>query len=501
MDVSSKKRKNIILLMTDQQRADHVGWAEGSRVATPNLDRIAQGSAFSRCLTVNPICMPARSALMTGRYTRQIGALSMSGDLDPAIPTYPQALQKAGYRTAAIGKLHLNQSWPWGTQRGCGLNLHAMKERMLEYGFDYLWEVSGKQLAQRNYCDYAHELAEKGLLSAYRDFVASEGPNTYFAADAKFTGKAWPFEEEIYPDVRISDKIVEWLRDRSSDDDTQPFFLLGSFVSPHPPFDPPKRFLEQFPYEEEDDFIHADGEPELDPATRERMWKLRRAYKGMIALVDEQVGRVLDTLEELNQLEQTAILFVSDHGEMLGDHSCIQKSVHWQQSAIVPCAIRHPDYLNASRHDCPVEITDLTATILDVAGLNAQEVLAEEWPAFRDRIPCRSLLPIVRGESTAVRDFAFSEFDNKWSLLHSQRYAYVRYHQSAGQKELFFDLNDDAVESINLVESDSAEVQSQLTKHRIALMNLWESHPPVQSSWSNDFLCAKVPPAIGEQRN
>lgn len=482
-------RKNIILIMTDQHRADYVGWADNNKMATPNLDRIAEGSAFTRCLTVNPICMPARSAFMTGRYTRQIGALSMSGDLDPSIPTYPRALQQAGYRTAAIGKLHLNQSWPWGTPRGGGLNLQAMQERMREYGFDHIWEVSGKQLAQKNYCDYCDELAMAGLLEAFRDFVESEGPNTYFASEAKFTGKPWPFAEALYPDIRIGDKVVEYLQQQLAGPSDEPFFLLSSFLSPHPPFDPPERFLQLFPEDQTNDFIHADGEPEMDAATRQRLWRLRRAYRGMIALIDEQVGKILQLLSDHGQLDNTVILFVSDHGEMLGDHARIQKSTHWQQSVNVPCAIRHPDYLNGNRHTCPVEITDLSATILDIAGLDPCAALSQPWPAFRDRIPCRSLLPLLRGETDTIRTFAFSEFSNQWSLLQSDRFAYIRFHESDETQELFFDLHHDPMEAHNLAHSDDPDIRQHLHRHRMAMLQQFERYPPLQSSWSTGFLC------------
>lgn len=99
-------RPNIILLMTDQHRADHAGFLPGSRMATPHLDRLAGSVGFSNCVTVNPICTPARTALLTGKYTHQIGTLDMSGDLSREHPTYPRALQQAGYWTAGVGKFH-----------------------------------------------------------------------------------------------------------------------------------------------------------------------------------------------------------------------------------------------------------------------------------------------------------------------------------------------------------------------------------------------------------
>lgn len=488
MEKRKERRPNIILLMTDQHRADHVGWAGDPRVATPALDRIAEGTAFRRCLTANPICAPARAALLTGRYSRQVNMLSMSGDLSRGIPTYPAALREAGYRTAGIGKFHWLQTWPWGTPRGRGLNLTRLRGAMKDYGFDHVWEVSGKQLAVRNYCDYAAHLDGKGLLDAYRDHVESRGANHFAAADVEFTGEPWPFSDEDYPDILTTDHMVRWIRGCPRGDDTPPFFMLGSWVSPHPPLDPPLRYMESVPYEEIDDFVRAPDEPEMDGPTKKRMWKLRRAYKAMVRMIDDQAARVFSALEQTGRLDDTVILFVSDHGEMLGDHGRFQKGVHWHQSALVPCAVRHPDHLDRRRVDTPVELTDLTATILDLAGLDPARALSRSWPAFADRIPGRSLLPVIRGETGRVRDLAFCEFNGEWSLLHSDHYAYVRFHTVAPDQpeEMLFDCRKDPDETRNLAPDPS--FSHVLDGFRARLFHTLERYPPVQTRWAEDAL-------------
>ncbi|MBN2659149.1 MAG: sulfatase-like hydrolase/transferase [Spirochaetales bacterium] len=143
--------------MADQLRSDFIG-------SMPNINRIAEGTVFTDCLTSNPVCTPARTALLTGRYSHQIGTLEMSGDLSPQIPTYMQALQKQGYYTAGIGKFHFLQTWSWDTPRGKGIPLKAIREDIKKFGFDYVWETSGKQLMTQNYCDYAAYLDSKNLL-------------------------------------------------------------------------------------------------------------------------------------------------------------------------------------------------------------------------------------------------------------------------------------------------------------------------------------------------
>jgi arylsulfatase A-like enzyme len=476
------KRPNILFLMSDQLRQDHVGWSPRSRMETPNLDRIAEGSAFLHCLTSNPVCTPARCSVLTGRYTRQINMLKMSGDLSRDIPTYPQALQKAGYTTAGIGKFHWLQTWPWGTPRGEGLDLVALKENLKGFGFDHVWECSGKQLSVQNYCDYAKHLDEKDQLEAFRDHVLSRGKNHNEARKVEFTGEPWPLAQEDYPDIVTTDRIVEWLDAQSGSD--KPFFLFGSLVSPHQPHDPPQSYLNQIPYEEVDDFVCGDDEEPFDEQTKQHMWKLRRSYKAMVKLVDDQVGRILNKLEDMGELDNTVIIFVADHGEMLGDHGRFQKSIHWHQSAVVPCAVRHPDHLTRQKVTTPVELVDLTATILEAAGLDPQESLSRNWPAFQDIIPGRSLMPVISGQTDRIRDVAYCEYDIQWSMLHSDRYAYVRYPTDDPDhpRELLFDRQTDPDECHNL--SGNPDYADTLTWHRNRLIHIQETHPPAQTSWA-----------------
>lgn len=162
-------RPNILFLMTDQHRTDHLGYCANAKMATPNIDRIAEAAAFTRCNTVNPVCTPARTALLTGKYTHQIGMLQMSGDLSLSYPTYLQALQRAGYYTGGVGKFHFWQGWKWNQPAdGLGHPLSRASEEIRKYGFDYEWEVSGKQLAVQNHCRYCDHLEEKGILKDYR---------------------------------------------------------------------------------------------------------------------------------------------------------------------------------------------------------------------------------------------------------------------------------------------------------------------------------------------
>jgi arylsulfatase len=476
------KKKNIILLMTDQHRYDHVGYTGRGVIDTPNIDRIAGSVGFTNCQTVNPICMPARCALITGKYSHQIGTLSMSGDLSLKHPTFMRALKKAGYHTSGIGKFHFLQTWPWGIEIGKGLNLVEMKEKIKEYGFDYIWETAGKQLALRDYCDYCRYLDEKGLLEAYRDFVLTAGPNSFFPDfRPEDNGKPWPFNEEDYVDIVTTDKIIERIKNRPVE---RPFYIFGSFCSPHKPFDPPERYLDLIPYEEKDDFIP--GEKELSDDDKKMLYKKRRAYKAMIRLIDDQIGRILAALEGEDLLDDTVILFTSDHGEMMGDHFRIQKAVPWRESVNIPLAIRHPDYLHRKLNHSPVEIIDIAATILDIAGLDHNKELGLIWPEHNNIVPCRSLMPMISGEKEQIREFAFSEcscFD-LWQLITTEEMKYIKkwnVNDASNYIEEFYDLCNDPKETVNQI--NNPEYKDSIDWCRRKRDLIIDSTPAAQTAW------------------
>ena len=473
--------KNIILFMTDQHRIDHAGWAPDCRVSLPNLDRIAGSVGFTNCSTANPICTPARVALLTGKYTHQVGMVQMAGDVSPQHPTYLRALQRAGYHTAAVGKLHWLQGWPWGTDPGKGHPLAEMHDELAQFGLDHVWEASGKQLAMSNNCDYCAHLERKGLLDAYRAHAAGRGRNTMHALEQTFPGDAWPFDEADYIDVVAGDEMLRALDARPAD---RPFFLFASFCCPHPPYDPPARYLDMFPEEEGDDFIDPEGI--LTPEVRQRLRRPRRAYKAMLKLVDDQIGRVLDKLEADGLMDDTVLLFTADHGEMMGDHGFVQKSQPYRSSVTVPTAIRHPDHLDGRVNGSPVELTDLTATILDVAGLDPQEALSAHWPAFNDIVPGRSLMPIVRGECDAVREFAFSECSNHWQSITTDRWKYIyrlrRESPDDVPAEELYDTVEDPRECVNRIDDPAAGETADWCRRRLRFV--MDTTPPAQLRWA-----------------
>lgn len=477
---------NILFLMTDQHRQDHFGVIPGAKLQTPNLDRLAGSVAFRNAVTVDPVCTPARTALLTGKYCHQIGTLKMAGDLSRQHPNYMRALQHAGYYTAGIGKFHWLQGWQWPVPVGGGHDLVALKDEIAKFGLDYVWETSGKQLAYKNYCEHMAHMDRKGQRNAYREFVGRLHPGGQNIdhlgdADPEALVAPWPFETEDYVDILTADKIIECIRNRPAD---KPLCLFGSFCSPHPPYDPPQEYLDRVPPEEIDDFIL--DETPIPEETKKKLHALRRAYKAMILLVDDQVGRILDTLEQEGMLDNTVIFFTTDHGEMMGDHGEMQKQSFYRSSVNVPLAVRHPHYLHGVVSDAPAEIIDITATILEIAGLDPQEALSKEWPAFHDRVPCRSMMPFLRGEAEIIREDAFSECYGVWQMLMNEQWKFVHYLQEWTEddrpRELLFNIQDDPQERINRIDDPAcAEVVDRMRRR---LQRRMDETPTAQLNWA-----------------
>ena len=281
-----------------------------------------------------------------------------------------------------------------------------------------------------------------------------------------------------------------------------------SFCGPHKPYDAPQRYLDMFPLEREDDFLLPEGQ-EIAPEDKGALYRQRRSSKAMIKLIDDQIGLTLELLEKRGMLDDTLILFTSDHGDMLGDHYLLQKGVPWRQAVNVPLAVRLPGAAPIGANGYPVELSDLAATILDYAGLDPAQALSRSWPAYNDVIPCRSLLPVLRGETDRCRDFCFVESDfteervdgipitdkpywrgadgrrsNAWQSIITEKSKYIKYLGYAlGESpyEEFYDLTIDPMETQNRVADPVYCAQIEQARARLAYMV--DHHPAAQKTW------------------
>lgn len=380
-----ERRPNILFITTDEQRFDCLGAYGNPAIRTPNLDQIAaQGVRFDRAYVQNPMCMPSRMSLMTGRYCSEHGCNINCVGIPPHEQdrTFMQALSEAGYMTAAIGKMHMMPKWG-------------------PFGFQYLDLVEGKADLNNAYTDY---LASKGLNGMQHKAEPGEVP-------PGTRTNALLADETI--DAFVGRRAIQWLEGWESD---QPFFLWVSFSNPHFPFDPPKPYDTMYDPAEVPGPVWREGEMDAKPTQRQLQQErgydqyseaeLREViahYYGNVTLVDDQVGELLELLAHKGLTEETLVAFTSDHGDHLGDHRLLHKSgvTFYDVSVRVPYLIRYPTlFPQGAVCEAIVEAIDLPATFLDVAGVAAPATMQG-----------RSLVGLAEGALSDWRDDAFSEID------------------------------------------------------------------------------------------
>lgn len=389
-------RPNILFIMTDEQRYDCVGCYGNPVLRTPHIDSIAaRGVRFDRGYVQNPMCMPSRMAIMTGRYCSGHGCNINCTGIPPHEQehTFMRHLRDAGYYTAAIGKMHMMPKWG-------------------PFGFRYLDLIEGQADRNNQYTDY---LRAKGLEGQQHTAKGERLPFDIYT-------QALPAEENI--DVFIGRRAVRWLEQWDRD---EPFMLWVSFCNPHFPFDPPEPYDTLYDPAEVPLPVWKEGELERKPPQRQLQQErgydradeplLRKMVAntyGLIAILDDQVGRILRALEARGLAENTLIAFTSDHGDNLGDHRLLHKSgVTFYESCVrVPYIVSYPPaFPQGAVCTELVETIDLPATFLDVAGAPAPETMQG-----------RSLVGLADSRLADWRDDAFSEIDLRINpLMHGPR--------------------------------------------------------------------------------
>ncbi len=415
---------NVLLITTDQQRADSIG-AYGNPVCqTPNLDRLAaEGVRFDACRTQNPYCQPSRASILTGTYPSTHGVICNGYDLPEDAESWAVSTRfhEAGYRTALIGKAHFASVYP---QLPTGkLESVEGSARMPDgwtgpyFGFDHVELILfGHMLRMSpitgswNWCfgpppmglHYARYLFRDGLEKG-RERLRLMQPE---AAGATFDRtQTWKNQvaEEDHPTTWVADRAIDWLRSVEG-----PFFGWVSFTDPHHPMDPPKPWCDLYdpadclsllPEVHPEEFetkppIHRvisqgmRGAPNewANPGgahySREELATMFAGYYGMVSQLDHQIGRVVGTLEERGLLDDTLVLVTTDHGELLGDHQMVFKGpVHYEGLLRVPLIVRGPGLARGTVIQDPVGTIDLGPTALAAAGLAVPEYM-EGRPLF-----------------------------------------------------------------------------------------------------------------------
>ena len=469
------EKPNIVLFMVDQLSAKWLEKPCTGVIDTPNLDRLrSKGVTFTNSFVSNPICMASRSTLATGLSSRGHGVLANGYQLDPAIPTFMQLLRDAGWQTSAFGKVHFVPHFA------------GLYPDYKPYGFDV-----------------AH-ITEDSRGGEWLDWVAAEHPEHYDAVlatiwsteiaefksygpdnedvsmrikDARNRGLGpksghypLPFPEEVSQTAWITSLAADYI---DTVDSAKPFLAQISYVQPHSPFCPPGEYLQQVQTEliPEPAEIEWIGDPiapkcfDTSEGVRTSIpdnWRdIRQHYFADIVHLDAQLGIIMDRLERKGVLENTCIVFLSDHGELLLDHGFTGKGVrHYDACIRVPRIIAGPGLRNGASVDAFVQHEDIFPTILEMAGVDApvprtMGPYLKETPEY---LPGRSLIPHCREEEASERrDEIYVESYNNidtassrnWArTLRDSRWRYTFFPNDQGEQ--LFDLDADPDEQHNL---------------------------------------------------
>ena len=396
------QRPNILVIHTDQQRFDTLGALGGEHAVTPHMDRLSRrGVTYARAYTSSPFCMPARHDLLTGTSARRHGYYQNQAKpiRDYGLATVPRLLTEAGYQTMAVGKMHY---FPEREHHGFS-HMDLMEEIPSTLEND-----AYVQYLQRHGYDVRCQHGVRPIL--YPVPQISRVPEAHH-------GAAW-----------IATRTAQLLR-RERD---RPFFIFASWVGPHPPFYVPESYLDLYdgkplppcrltPEQEK----ATDVPPEKD-VTRRWVRRFKEGYFARVSLIDTHVGRILDTLEETGLVENTVIIFTSDHGEMLGDRRHFSKTVPYEGSSHIPLIFAGPGVPEDLLAGTAVNTWDVAATILDAAGVKP--------PADHPMIG-ESLLSLDMDDRERVAISHLRENERRWIAAESGRWKFIHFHLD-GEEEL-----------------------------------------------------------------
>ena len=431
-------RPNILWYCTDQQRFDTIAALGNEHINTPNLDRFVEESAvFTHAYCQSPICSPSRASFLSGMYPSAIG---VNGNGFRSFPRHYQdrlithALRDEGYDCGLIGKLHLASAF-------------LRREERVDDGYDYFQyshDHKGGNERGNEYVewikaqgiDHNTVLRARGIASTddYRNSHKHEG----FGGFMEPTAENDNVPPHLHQTHWCTEKAIEFIgRNREPD---MPWFLSVNPFDPHPPFDAPYEYYRRYDpaalpgaHFEEGDLEHqrrleAAG---IDFQNRARHpeefqhQQIQASYYAMIEFLDEEFGRLLDFLDESGQRENTIIIFMSDHGEMLGDHGLVLKGCRFYEGlARVPLMISWRGRIQPQVSDELIELVDIVPTLYELLGMDVppwvQGRSAASWICGGElNAPHREFVRAEHYAATNLADETHATMvrDRRWKLV------------------------------------------------------------------------------------
>jgi arylsulfatase len=465
-----QNKPNFIIIFPDQWRGDCLGSVGHPIVETPFLDKIAsEGINFTAAYSAAPTCIPARACLATGQTPSSVGRLGY----EELVPwTYEKTMMKClrdeGYQTMQAGKTHF---YP---QRAA-LGFEEMR----------LYEIP---IHDKNFESDYHVWLLKESNGKVQDIARQADPNTWVV-------KTWDDPEYMHPTNWIVDSAIELLWRR---DNTRPFFLQIGIHRPHAPYDPPRSYYEMYKNKDLVDVPYGDWSHQYDIPTNDvSCWsgripneyidKMRKAYFASMTHIDYQIGKLYNWLRKEKLLENTYLIFISDHGEQLGDHCLFRKATPFEGSAKIPLIVRPPvgnEFRRNVKLDHPVTHMDIMPTLLDAAQINIPKEVEGE-----------SLLPLFKCNYYPWRDFIHGEHandDHGWQYLTDGKEKYIW--ETASGKELFFDLVKDPREIKNCINQPEYMEKVEIWRQRLIKILSYRTQDGLSDG--NTLISGKVLPKV-----
>jgi choline-sulfatase len=436
-DADAKQRRpNIVVICADQHSGRYAGFAGHELVRTPHLDRIAaQGVSFSQAYCGSPVCVPGRACLMTGMYPSDVNSFCNSTVFDGSHPTWGRRMRDAGYYCWASGKLDLDPAVDLGFE---GVEIEAGGHAKQPDITSLFRRPVGYRTGEREQIDGTTIVPGAGD-------GGGKSEKTNSSRDERTTRHAIEFFE------------------RTSRGMVSPWTAFVGYRQPHPPWIAQPKYFEYYLPRVKAPAVSIDELERLPlpyqvmrnfkqistPIPEERMKRAAAAYFSMISELDDNIGRIYDCLERTHQLENTYIMYTSDHGESLGEHGMWMKNNLFEGAANVPFLISGPGLPSGTMIDTPVGHIDLVATLLEISG-------AAEAKAVRGT----SLLPLLMGQKGTAPTFVYGESHSEgnptgsfmlrrdeWKLIHFSSYG-----------DCLFNLRMDPGEKHNLIDDPKAKV-------------------------------------------
>lgn len=411
------KQPNFLFIITDQHRADHLGCYGNTIVRTPNIDSLAtRGARYNRNYVANPICMPNRSSIMTGRMPSLHGVRHNGIALSREHTTFVEVLADAGYNTAIIGKAHLQgmtgmaPTMTFQVEEGLKAPSEPYRDAYKDqrkgplYELEVLprWETPLASRMDRHFYGYQHaEIADDHADRAGGDYLLWArqqdpnfdklvGPDNATPDNRINAPQAWRTKvpEELYSTTWIADRTIAYLEEQAKQD--KPFFVQMSFPDPHHPFTPPGKYWDMYdpasmplprsfhnnnlpPIQAMIEAMRAGTDPRDNQnpfaVTEQETKDIIALTYGSITMIDDHVGRVLSALKRLGLDEDTVVIFTADHGDYMGDHGVMLKLLlHYQGLIRIPLIWSEPG-MQASVNNSLTSTIDLSASIMRRAGI------------------------------------------------------------------------------------------------------------------------------------